>query len=129
MTSRSWQYIPCHYVWEYTAKTYSLYDLWGTPPTPPQKKEFISFILIIFCLENVSNFRTVLYIINYVHFIFADKICDSETVGVYNSQNMIFPANGTEDFLTGRALLTEETGKLKLFLDGIPEGECKYMFN
>merc|ERR1712141_338266 len=50
------------------------------------------------------------------------KICDSETIGVYNHQTILAP-NGTEDFLGGVALLTDEPGKLKLYLDGVPEGD------
>ena len=62
-----------------------------------------------------------------VCFIFADKICDSETLGMYNSQNTYSPINSPRPLhvITGQAQLTEDPGKLKLFLDGFPEGECK----
>ena len=57
---------------------------------------------------------------------FTDKICNNETIGVYNHQRILAP-NGTEDFLGGTAVLTDKPGKLKLYLDGIPEGDCKPM--
>ena len=57
--------------------------------------------------------------------IYIDKICDSETLGVYNHQRLK-TSDGPEDFLKGVALLTDEVGKLDLLLDGVPPGECEY---
>ena len=56
--------------------------------------------------------------------LFSDKICSNDTIGVYNHQRL-FTGDGEEDFLDGQAILTDEPGKLRLFLTGIPEGTCK----
>ena len=56
--------------------------------------------------------------------LLSDKICDETRIGVYNHQRLN-TTDGPEDFLPGYALLTEDPGKLRLFLEDIPEGTCK----